>query len=160
MPKRSKKSKAVRTNQRPSARAQSPAASSRTAKRLHAHAAQLEAQGLSLIASAAKLREQASLLALDQPMTSTLAKDITLHAAASLPGGRPYDPHTPDSTKIDGGLLTTPNGDPIWYFAQVCMTYGRFDSDGLELWPEDVRANGKQLGGFVKCIMRWYRARH
>jgi hypothetical protein len=75
------------------------------------------------------------------------------------PGGKPYNPATLDSTKIDGGLVSSsgaPVPDSIWYFAQYCMTYGRLNADKLVLWPEDVRTNGKTLGGFVTCIMNFY----
>ncbi|SHN73479.1 hypothetical protein [Bradyrhizobium erythrophlei] len=132
------------------------------AKDLHAHAAQLEATGVSMMLRAHRLRTRAVDLTSSGPMTSAIAKDIVLHAAASLPGGKPYNPATPNSTKVDGGLINSSGAsvpDGIWYFAQVCMTYGRFDTDKLVLWPEDVRANGKTLGGFVNCIMNFYRSK-
>ncbi|WP_440639807.1 hypothetical protein ACSHT2_00180 [Bradyrhizobium sp. PUT101] len=130
------------------------------ARDLHAHAAELEAAGVNMMLRAQRLRNRAFDLTSTGAMTSGMAKDIVLHAAASLPGGKPYNPATPDSTKIDGGLVNSsgaPVPDGVWYFAQYCMTFGRFDTDKLVLWPEDVRTNGKTLGGFVKCVMNFYR---
>lgn len=127
---------------------------------LHAHAAELETAGVNMMLRAQRLRARAFDLTSAGPMSPAMAKDIVLHAAASLPGGKPYSPSTPDSIKIDGGLVNSsgaPVPDGVWYFAQYCMTFGRFDADKLVLWPEDVRAHGKTLGGFVKCIMNFYR---
>jgi hypothetical protein len=132
------------------------------AKDLHAHAAQLEATGVSMMLRAHRLRTRALDLTSSGPMTAAIAKDLVLQAAASLPGGKPYNPATPNSTKIDGGLIDAsgaPVPDGVWYFAQVCMTFGRFDTDKLVLWPEDVRANGQTLGGFVNCIMNFYKSK-
>jgi hypothetical protein len=122
----------------------------------------LEAAGVEMMQRAQRLRSRAFELTFSGKMTSAMAKDLVLRAAASLPGGRPYNPATPDSTLIEGGLINSagaPVPDGVWYFAQCCMTYGRFDTDGLVLWPEDVRANGKKLAGFVDCIMKFYKKR-
>ena len=132
------------------------------AQDLHAHAAELEAAGVEMMQRAQRLRSRAFELTFFGKMTSAMAKDLVLRAAASLPGGKPYNPATPDSTPIEGGLINSAGAtvsDGVWYFAQCCMTYGRFDTDGLVLWPEDVRANGKKLAGFVDCIMKFYKKR-
>ena len=82
------------------------------------------------------------------PITAAEIKLLVLQCYAKLPGANPSPPTT-DSTKISdlmGG------DDPIYYLAQQCQNFGRFDTDGLMCQPRYFRKNGTTLGGFVQCI--------
>jgi hypothetical protein len=86
------------------------------------------------------------------PITGAQIKALVLQCIARLPGAPP-NPSSKDDTKIN---TLVGGDDPIWYLAQECENFGRFDADGLNPQPNYFRTNGATLGGFVKCIRCCY----